>query len=60
MKRITFICNDELENQLMLHNEKWGSNQQSVIEIALKKYFKSLTTIDDHCESAYRESQCKS
>jgi hypothetical protein len=59
MKRITFICNDELENQLMLHNEKWGSNQQSVIEIALKHYFNSLTNTDKMCDDLYKE-QCKS
>jgi excinuclease UvrABC nuclease subunit len=64
-KRINFICNDEMEEKIEKYIEKYNNThedkttQQSVIEIALKHYFNSLTNTDKMCDDLYKE-QCKS
>jgi hypothetical protein len=55
LKRINFICNDYLETKITEHNSKWGSSKQSVIEIALNRYFDSLEATDEMLDSMYKK-----
>jgi hypothetical protein len=55
----TEITDENLKNVEKEMDKEFLSKKQ-VINRALKSYYDSLTTIDEHCDSAYRESQCKS